>query len=394
MQMPSLSVIESFPTPNYVDPAVRGPANIITVSIFFPLALLIVGIRTYTRTCLSKSFGADDWFILAALLPTTAFAIMTLLAELHFGWNRHIWDVQLSTISTGLKIILCTEVLFCLATSLTKLSMLTLIYRLVSHSSSIISRVILGAIVLVSAQGTAFVFAAIFQCRTPSLYWTLSFKPQPECISETKLLLGAGIVNTITDLVVVVLPVPIVWHLKIPFKQQAILITLFAVGFCITLIGAVRTYYLYKVTSQWDKTWEAYPVWLTSSLELYVGIICASIPATKRFFTRLGLSWLRSSTASRPPTTTVPSHHTQEEHEIGVFPLHEYSDDKKDVETRSVSGAESGSKYKVPHLERPQTSYSKETAVGGISEVRDSDSQHCLVERDYEERVDTPSRFT
>lgn len=288
--MPSATIIESFPAPNYINPIVRGPANIIIISIFFPLVLLIVGIRFYTRICLSKSFGVDDGLILATLVrkhhpillnlsnshkfPTTAFAIMALLSELYFGWNRHIWDVNLSTITDGLKLVLVTEILFCLATSLTKLSMLTLTYRLVANSSSLLTKIIIGAIILVSAQGTAFIFAVLFQCQSPSVYWTLSFVPQPQCISETELLLAAGIVNTITDLVAVLLPMPIVWRVKLPFQQQIILILLFAAGFFVTLVGAVRTYYMYKVTSTWDKTWEGFPVWLTSSLELFVGIVC------------------------------------------------------------------------------------------------------------------------
>lgn len=76
-----------------------------------------------------------------------------------------------------------------------------------------------------------------------------------------------------TDLIVVLLPIPTVWRVKLPFQQQLILVMLFAVGFLITLVGVVRTYYLYKVDKDWDKTWEAYPVWLTSSLELYVGVV-------------------------------------------------------------------------------------------------------------------------
>lgn len=181
--MPPDSVLAEWPTSNYVDPVVRGPANLIIIAIFFPLALMIVGIRTYTRIHLSKSFGLDDWFILAALvgrmfvlldesmlliipkLPTTAFAVLTLLTEIHFGWDRHIWDVQLDTIVVGLKVVLGTEILFCLATSLTKISMLTLTYRLVGNSSSLLSKIIVGAITLVSAQGIAFIIVVLFQCQ-------------------------------------------------------------------------------------------------------------------------------------------------------------------------------------------------------------------------------------
>lgn len=74
------------------------------------------------------------------------------------------WDVRLDTIVQGLKVVIASEILFCLATSLTKISMLTLTYRLVGNSSSLLSKVIIGAIVLVSTQGTAFIFGVLFEC--------------------------------------------------------------------------------------------------------------------------------------------------------------------------------------------------------------------------------------
>lgn len=109
--------------------------------------------------------------------------------------------------------------------------------------------------------------------RKPSLYWTLSLTPQTTCISETKNLLGAGIINTCTDFIVVILPMPTVWKLKLPLQQQIIVVVLFSAGFVVICAGAVRTYYLYQVTTGYDKTWTAFPAWCASSVELYLGIV-------------------------------------------------------------------------------------------------------------------------
>lgn len=120
-------------------------------------------------------------------------------------------------------------------------------------------------------------FADLF-LRKPSLYWTLSLTPQTTCISETKNLLGAGIINTTTDFIVVILPMPTVWKLKLPLQQQIIVVMLFSAGFVVICAGAVRTYYLYQVTIGWDKTWTAFLAWVSSSVELYVGIV--SLPSS------------------------------------------------------------------------------------------------------------------
>lgn len=84
-----------------------------------------------------------------------------------------------------------------------------------------------------------------------------------------------------------------------------IIICLFGLGFMSCIAGCVRTYYMYMVLKTWDTTWASFPVWVSAAVELYIGIvrphlplkseasqltklvpqICASIPATKPFFT-------------------------------------------------------------------------------------------------------------
>jgi len=68
MQLPPLSVLASWPTPNYVDPETKGPALLLCNSIMFSIASAIVAVRIYTRVRISKCFGADDVFILLALV--------------------------------------------------------------------------------------------------------------------------------------------------------------------------------------------------------------------------------------------------------------------------------------------------------------------------------------
>jgi hypothetical protein len=105
MQLPPAEVILSWPTPNYVDPKdVRGPTLPIITFVLFPIALLTVALRTFTRLFISKSFGVDDCFLLAAIVPTVACAALSLLALQRLEWNRHIWDVSPDLLTLGLKL--------------------------------------------------------------------------------------------------------------------------------------------------------------------------------------------------------------------------------------------------------------------------------------------------
>ncbi|KAH8751900.1 hypothetical protein BGZ57DRAFT_102175 [Hyaloscypha finlandica] len=92
------------------------------------------------------------------------------------------------------------------ATAVTKCSVLVLIYQVASAGSREMATVVLIAVALIAVECLIFRPSVIFQCEQPSLYWTLSLTPQSNCISETKNPLAAGIINMVTDFVVVVLP--------------------------------------------------------------------------------------------------------------------------------------------------------------------------------------------
>jgi hypothetical protein len=62
------SVILSWPKPNYVDPARRGPALVVVNSLLLPVAMAVVGLRLYTRLVICRSAGLDDLFIALAVV--------------------------------------------------------------------------------------------------------------------------------------------------------------------------------------------------------------------------------------------------------------------------------------------------------------------------------------
>lgn len=109
--------------------------------------------------------------------------------------------------------------------------------------------------------------------RPPSDYWTLTMEPQPNCIDQNAHVLAAGIINTCTDLLVVCFPLPTVLKLRLPRRQVILVSILFAAGGIVCVAGGARTYYTYLETSGIDSTWAAFPVWLSGSVELYIGMV-------------------------------------------------------------------------------------------------------------------------
>ncbi|KAL9947859.1 hypothetical protein D7B24_008352 [Verticillium nonalfalfae] len=305
MKTPPLDIIASWPVPNYVNPETRGPAAAIVAITLLIVVTFLVAIRVYTRKVITKGFGWDDILILFAYVATAAFTAIGLVASAHYGWGTHVWDVRPRLFPGSLKLALSSFVMFDLATSFTKLSMLALIYRLACQTSKTVRFIVIVSMVLISASGLSFLLVSLLQCRPLYHYWRLSLEPVNCTVDEATHLLAGGIINTSTNLLVVILPLAIVRRLrqegKLCPRQVTIVSILFAAGFVACAASAARVYFTHLMTSSRDRdlSWHAWLTWLMSSIELLVGIMAASVPATKPFFARYLPQLISTASASR-----------------------------------------------------------------------------------------------
>ena len=181
MQLPPLSVLESWPPRNTVNPASRGNAHVIIQLIFMPILLVFLAIRLYTRYYISKYIGLDDYLILAGLvsrthsqiflytnrlfqIPAMIYVAVALVADRHLRLSRHIWDIETSNVIIHLKLVIVVEVAFAVAQSFTKCSLLAMTYRILAFKGRY-AQVIIVAAVVVLAQTGIFITIAIFTCR-------------------------------------------------------------------------------------------------------------------------------------------------------------------------------------------------------------------------------------
>jgi hypothetical protein len=130
-----LSVYLHWPTPNYEDPTTRGDALLTINIVFIILVTLSLGIRLYSRLIVKHQSGIDDVMIVLAYIFTIGMTAVVLLANRSYGWNRHMWDVEVTTIQNANIIAFVAKIMFTLASSFTRLSLIFLYYRLVRDTS-------------------------------------------------------------------------------------------------------------------------------------------------------------------------------------------------------------------------------------------------------------------
>lgn len=166
MQLPPTEVLLTWPVGNYTHPSeVRGPAVLILTLIFVPTLLVLVALRAYTRLRLTKNFGSDDVAIVAAVVPTLGCAIITVIAVLYHGWDRHVWDVPSDQLVLALQLAMGVEILYSFACSLTRLSILFLVCRIMAAGSNALRQFAIAMMVLVCMEEFVFCVVAINTCR-------------------------------------------------------------------------------------------------------------------------------------------------------------------------------------------------------------------------------------
>lgn len=79
------------------------------------------------------------------------------------------------------------------------------------------------------AYSIAFIFAIIFACSPLEKNWNITIK-DGYCVNKGAIYLGHTSANLLTDLVTLLLPIPIVVRLKLPSLQRLGVALMFAIG--------------------------------------------------------------------------------------------------------------------------------------------------------------------
>lgn len=190
------------------------------------------------------------------------------------------------------KYVLAISCIFCIASGLIKISIL-LFYRRLSHR--IVSNRFRWAtwitIAFIASSSLALAIVPIFGCDPISAFWDqananlLIAGYKYRCFNEGADILSASIISTVQDLITAVLPTFLYWNLRIPVRQKVALFGIFAIGYGIAALGAMRAYYTWKIYfDTYDVTWVTWNLYVVTMLELHVGCFCANAPTLKVFF--------------------------------------------------------------------------------------------------------------
>jgi hypothetical protein len=111
---------------------------------------------------------------------------------------------------------------------LIKLSILFLYLRLF-QINKVFVKVCYGMMGFVVAWGVAVLFTTIFQCNPVKAAWDKSILGAT-CFNLADFIIGSNVPNIVADAVIIALPIPMFWSLKLSLTRKLGLIALFMVA--------------------------------------------------------------------------------------------------------------------------------------------------------------------
>lgn len=79
-----------------------------------------------------------------------------------------------------------------------------------------------------SIEGVLFILMAFFQCTPVERFW--NFEIPGHCMKIPAFFLAETAFNLATNVVILLLPMPMVWHLQMALRRRLLVIGIFATG--------------------------------------------------------------------------------------------------------------------------------------------------------------------
>ncbi|KAH8694199.1 hypothetical protein BGW36DRAFT_463777 [Talaromyces proteolyticus] len=268
------------------------------------IAYFAVGLRFYARNMVKFGVGLDDLAILAALIVFTGFFIGFALGT-QWGLGKH--AIRVTNGESLAKSNISDEVTYTVAIAFVKYSILLLYSRIFPSKGLRIA--IITTAVFITAWACSSIFGSIFQCVPIRSQWDPSV--QGKCINYGNFVLAIGIINIISDFVILVLPIPVIWSLNMKKTKKLLTIFTLVAGSFACVVSIVRLAYAQSVGSTVDASWDDVGGGILSCVEICIGILAACVPTYRPIlnrFTRSRDYGSHSRTGGIVQTTDIHMH--------------------------------------------------------------------------------------
>ncbi|PSN69575.1 hypothetical protein BS50DRAFT_457207, partial [Corynespora cassiicola Philippines] len=250
-------------------------------SIWYTCCVLVVFVRLISRRIHHgawKNLQADDYIVMLGLMTdTVVYAVMHIVVRSSSNLIAPQDDASQFTAQEiasrvyGSKLVLVVEQMQIATTWLMKAALLLMYQRM-----TILLPQHLWVKVTVVYVALGFVVMEILYfgvwCRPFNQYWAVP-PNSSQCNAATNHLITNAVFNISSDLMIIAIPLPLLWQVRIPRKNKFVLMGIFMIGL-FTIAAAIMNKY-YSFRNPFGTEWT---IWYLR--ESFTAILCANLPLT------------------------------------------------------------------------------------------------------------------
>ncbi|KAJ3486784.1 hypothetical protein NLG97_g6544 [Lecanicillium saksenae] len=269
------------------------------------LSWITIGLRTYTRAVIMRSFQADDWLMLIAQIIFTAMCAF-ILEGVRRGMGRH--NAAIKSDDDKVAALMwqaIATIAYILAMMFVKLSIGVFLLRL--SAKKVYSTVIKISLVIVALYTMGVFFWDVFQCMPVAKQWDYRIT-QGRCASGQDIINAAyaiSVLTVVSDWFYALLPIPMLWNVKMTKQAKVTVVLILGLGIFASVATLIRVKFLAGLTETDDLLYSATDALLWTMVEPGVAIIASSLATIRPLLRALKIRGFEST--HRTPSTGMSS---------------------------------------------------------------------------------------
>ncbi|KAH0841683.1 hypothetical protein FOPE_06805 [Fonsecaea pedrosoi] len=298
------------------------PAIYIIAGIGMFLALLFLAQRIYVRLRLFHALGLDDYLVILAWVrlvmplsqvfmdvlwpPKTTALTVVLQIMIIRGLIRkeaaiHAWEMPIASFAEFVKVLLLYRGQDAFLVTDGKMVLLIFFLKLGNRQKWYIWSIWFTMAVTVGSN-IGLLLALAFGCNPIRKSWDITVTGG-SCINLQAVYKSIAAFGIVTDVMVFLIPIPMVIGLHLSRAKKAGLFFLFGLGSVTVVTSIVRLYLLIRDFGTLDAPWPGGPVLVGICIEANLLVMCACIPTLKYFVQVVAPNLLGASSAGRSNNT-------------------------------------------------------------------------------------------
>ncbi|KAF4635271.1 hypothetical protein G7Y89_g2823 [Cudoniella acicularis] len=275
--MATLAPLDSF-SPQFLSEYSGNTPFAICVSFIF-LELAFVGARYYSRYLANVKWGMDDYIMIPATVLCLGQCGLCIAFIKAGGAGYHEATVRKNNPT---QVVLFHKIQFSIAMSyfsavlLPKLSILGIFLRVFVKKAYRIAAWTIGAFLTANWLGTTVAITQV--CKPLSFFWDQTLPGGGTCFHITNFLRWSSFMNIVTDLAMLVLPLPAVWEIQTSKQMKVGLTITFMLGSLGLITAILRFHGFFSDDATVDAEWAASPLIVWTIIETGTYLIAACLP--------------------------------------------------------------------------------------------------------------------